>query len=118
MEGFPEFSLLQMHKTRRAALIDIAIIMETLEHMHSPLIMPYFEKISKHTKHCIFITILKEIGILLLLKCIVKNTFSLGMDGYTLQELLNSILGEQISWRGTIIRVSMETTFERFKGNN
>lgn len=71
---------------------DIAICMETLEHIPPPLVAPYLEEIAKTTKQYLFVTVPNEIGIVFLSKYIVKGLFG-DAESYTLGELVNASFG-------------------------
>jgi len=72
---------------------DIAVIMETLEHVSPDLVDGYLEKTVQHTREYIFVTVPNEKGILFLAKWLVKKFFSKDAEPYSFSELINATLG-------------------------
>ena len=72
---------------------DIAVVMETLEHVPPSLVSPYLKKIASHLKGYLFVTVPNEKGFLFLAKWVAKKIFSRDAEKYTLFELWNAFLG-------------------------
>jgi SAM-dependent methyltransferase len=72
---------------------DIAVIMETLEHVPPDLVDGYLKKVAEHIAGYLFITIPNEKGIVFLIKWIMKRLFSNDAEKYSFNELLNASLG-------------------------
>ncbi|EDN70406.1 Ubiquinone biosynthesis O-methyl transferase [Beggiatoa sp. PS] len=72
---------------------DIAVCMETLEHVPPTLVKPYLEELSKVTKEYIFISIPNEKGLIFFLKYLVKKLIVGDVHSYTLSEFVNATLG-------------------------
>ncbi|OQW92732.1 MAG: hypothetical protein BWK78_00800 [Thiotrichaceae bacterium IS1] len=72
---------------------DIAISMETLEHVPPTLVKPYLEELSKAIRGYIFITVPNEKGLVFLSKYVTKRLFVGDAHKYTLTELTNATLG-------------------------
>jgi 2-polyprenyl-3-methyl-5-hydroxy-6-metoxy-1,4-benzoquinol methylase len=73
---------------------DIAICMETLEHIPPEILDSYLEKISQHINGYFFVTIPNEKGIVFLLKWLFKKTIYKKVKEYSLAELWNATLGK------------------------
>jgi SAM-dependent methyltransferase len=72
---------------------DIAVIMETLEHVPADLVDGYLRKIAEHLTGYLFITVPNEKGIVFLTKWGTKRLFSNDAPKYSFDELLNASLG-------------------------
>lgn len=72
---------------------DIAIAMETLEHLPPGLVDGYLEKISRHLDGHLFVTIPNEKGIVFLAKFLAKKFFIKDSEQYSLSEIMNATLG-------------------------
>jgi SAM-dependent methyltransferase len=71
---------------------DIAISMETLEHIPEQILRPYLEKLATVTDRYIFITVPNEKGVVFFLKYLVKFLFG-EAEKYSLSEFFNATLG-------------------------
>ena len=71
---------------------DIAIAMETLEHVPDEIVRPYLEKLAGVTDRYIFITAPNEKGIVFFLKHIVKLLFG-EVEKHSVPEFVNATLG-------------------------
>jgi 2-polyprenyl-3-methyl-5-hydroxy-6-metoxy-1,4-benzoquinol methylase len=94
----PEYSFLKASSPEEMLLnskdiYNIAVSMETLEHVPAELVDGYLRKIAEHLDGYFFITVPNEKGIIFLIRWLIKNTFSKDKENYTFLELLNSILG-------------------------
>jgi len=72
---------------------DIAVSMETLEHVPPELVDGYLEQIASHLDGYLFVTVPVEKGPLFLAKWSVKRLFSTGGRGYSFSEVINATLG-------------------------
>ena len=72
---------------------DIAIVMETLEHLPPGLVDGYLEKISSHLDGHLFVTIPNEKGIVFLAKFLAKKFIMKQSERYSLSEIMNATLG-------------------------
>jgi hypothetical protein len=84
----PEDLVLENHER-----FDIAVIMETLEHVPPELVDGYLRKISAHTDGYLFITVPNEKGAVFLAKWLVKRFLSGDAEPYSPAELCNAALG-------------------------
>jgi hypothetical protein len=75
-------------------MFDTAISMETLEHIPSPLVLPYLKKIADHLDGFLFVTVPNEKGLLFLAKWIAKKLFGGDAEEYSLMELVHATLGK------------------------
>ena len=73
-------------------LFDIAICLETLEHVPPNLVKPYLEELSKATNGYIFISVPNEKGLVFLFKYLIKKMFG-DAESYTVTEFINATLG-------------------------
>ena len=71
---------------------DIAICMETLEHIPTGLVAGYIEELSKATKDYLFVSLPNEIGVVFFFKHLVKLLYG-DREKYTLFEFLNQVIG-------------------------
>lgn len=71
---------------------DIAVCMETLEHVPPELVEPYLEVMAKATDGYVFITVPNEIGIVFLAKYLFKSLFG-DTQKYELKEILFATMG-------------------------
>ena len=71
---------------------DIAIAMETLEHLPDEILRPYLAKLAAATDGYIFITVPNEKGIVFFFKHIVKMLFG-EVEEYSVAEFVNATLG-------------------------
>ena len=74
---------------------DIAICMETLEHIAPSMIGGYLEKLQKATKQYIFITVPNEKGLAFFLKYLIKKIFCEAQSRkFKLMEFINTTIGK------------------------
>lgn len=71
---------------------DVAVVMETLEHLPEPMVDPYLEKLAAVTDHYAFITVPNEKGIVFFFKYLTKRLFG-DAERYTPAEFVNATLG-------------------------
>ncbi len=71
---------------------DIAVCMETLEHVPPELVEPYLAEIARVTTHRAFFTVPNEIGPVFAAKHLAKVAFA-EADDYRLAEYINATLG-------------------------
>lgn len=74
-------------------VFNIAVAMETLEHVPPQMVDGYLQKIAQHLRGYFFITIPNEKGIILLVKWLAKKILSKDAEHYTFSELVNATLG-------------------------
>lgn len=72
---------------------DIAVVMETLEHVPPEMIDGYLEKIAPRLDGYLFITVPNEKGVVFLAKWLTKRVFSKDAEEYSRKELLDAFLG-------------------------
>lgn len=72
---------------------DIAVAMETFEHLSSELVSGYLEIIAQHLNGFLFITVPNEVGIVFLAKWLTKRLLSKDSEPYTFAEVINATLG-------------------------
>ncbi|MDT8383277.1 MAG: class I SAM-dependent methyltransferase [Gammaproteobacteria bacterium] len=72
---------------------DIAVAMETLEHVTPDMVDGYLEKISKHLDGYFFVTVPNEKGLVFLVKWLAKKLWIGRADNYTSGEFVNALLG-------------------------
>jgi cyclopropane fatty-acyl-phospholipid synthase-like methyltransferase len=72
---------------------DMAVSMETLEHVPPSMIDGYLETIAHHLDGYFFVTVPNEKGPLFLAKWTVKRLFSKTAEKYSVGELINATLG-------------------------
>ena len=72
---------------------DVAVAMETLEHVPPELVDGYLEKISQHLDGYFFITVPNEKGLVFLVKWTLKKLLSKDAHAYSLSEVVNATLG-------------------------
>ena len=95
---FPQYSFIKACVPedmflRESDRFDIAVIMETLEHVPPELVEGYLRKIKEHTKNYVFITVPNEKGIVFLAKWLVKKLLSKDAEPYSFPELINATIG-------------------------
>lgn len=71
---------------------DIAVCMETLEHIPPNLVEDYLDKLAEVTKQYVFVTVPNEKGVVFFLKHLVQKAF-LKAHPYTFREFINETLG-------------------------
>jgi 2-polyprenyl-3-methyl-5-hydroxy-6-metoxy-1,4-benzoquinol methylase len=74
-------------------LFDVAICMETLEHVPPSLVEPYLRKISDVLRGYLFVTVPIERGAGFLIKHSVKKLLGIENQEFSLREFVNSTLG-------------------------
>lgn len=72
---------------------DLAIVMDTLEHVPSDQVDSYLCIIERHLSGYLFVTVPNEKGLVFLVKWIAKSLFSKDADRYTFKEAVNATLG-------------------------
>lgn len=72
---------------------DIAICMETLEHVPPELIEPYIKKLSELTNNYLFVTVPVEKGPVFFIKYIGKMIFKYNPESYTFKEFMWASIG-------------------------
>ena len=72
---------------------NIAVAMETLEHVPPDMVDGYLKKIAKHLKGYFFVTVPNEKGLVFLCKWIYKKILSKDATHYSFTELINASLG-------------------------
>lgn len=82
----------EMHLTS-SDIFNLAVSMETLEHIPPKMVDDYLRKIAQHLRGYFFITVPNEKGIVFLGKWISKKILSNDDQNYTLSELINATLG-------------------------
>lgn len=74
-------------------VFDVAVVMETLEHVPPQSVDRYLQKIAQHLEGYLFVTVPNEKGVVFLAKWIAKKLLSTDGDRYSLAELANATLG-------------------------
>ena len=74
-------------------IFDLAVSMETLEHLPDEMVGEYLEKISNHLDGYLFVTVPNEKGLVFLFKWLVKVIFIGDAQIYSWSELLNATIG-------------------------
>jgi 2-polyprenyl-3-methyl-5-hydroxy-6-metoxy-1,4-benzoquinol methylase len=77
----------------RDEIFDIAICMETLEHVSHSLAINYIKELVKSTNGYLFITVPNEIGIIFFLKFLIKKGFG-DSESYSFQEVISQTIGK------------------------
>jgi 2-polyprenyl-3-methyl-5-hydroxy-6-metoxy-1,4-benzoquinol methylase len=91
---FKEVSSPDQMNLRRSDRFDIAVSMETLEHVPPALVDGYLEQIARHLDGYLFVTVPNEKGPLFLAKWSAKKLFSTGAEAhYSFSEVVNATLG-------------------------
>jgi 2-polyprenyl-3-methyl-5-hydroxy-6-metoxy-1,4-benzoquinol methylase len=90
---FFEASKIGQIKLESSDRFDIAVAMETLEHIPPEEIDAYLELIAKHLNGYLFISVPNEKGLLFLLKWLFKRFCSDDYDRYTISEIICAVLG-------------------------
>lgn len=94
----PNFSFFQASSPAEMLLnndeiFNIAVAMETLEHVHPQMVDSYLQKIAQHLKGYFFITVPNEKGFVFLFKYFTKKLSSKDGYCYSVTELINATLG-------------------------
>lgn len=71
---------------------DIAVCMETLEHIPPNLVEDYLDKLAEVTKQYVFVTVPNEKGVVFFLKYLAQKAF-LKAHPYTFREFINTTVG-------------------------
>jgi SAM-dependent methyltransferase len=97
--GFSFFKALAPEDMRLhdSDVFNIAVAMETMEHIPPPMVDDYLQKISEHLNGYFFVTVPNEKGLLFLIKWLVKRILSGDTEDYSLAELVNATLGRMNS---------------------
>ena len=74
-------------------VFNIAVAMETLEHVPPQIVDGYLRKIAQHLEGYFFVTVPNEKGIVFLAKWLAKKILSKDAESYTLSELVNATRG-------------------------
>jgi 2-polyprenyl-3-methyl-5-hydroxy-6-metoxy-1,4-benzoquinol methylase len=74
-------------------IFNIAVAMETLEHVPLQLVDGSLRKIAQHLDGYFFVTVPNEKGFLFLTKWLIKKSFTKDATHYSLSELANATLG-------------------------
>ncbi|MFL9922566.1 methyltransferase domain-containing protein [Paraburkholderia fungorum] len=90
---FKEVSTPDQMNLQLSDRFDVAVSMETLEHVPPALVDGYLEQIARHLDGYLFVTVPNEKGPLFLAKWTVKKLFSKSAEHYSLSELVNASLG-------------------------
>jgi 2-polyprenyl-3-methyl-5-hydroxy-6-metoxy-1,4-benzoquinol methylase len=80
-------------RLNRNDVFNIAVAMETLEHVPPESVDGYLRKIAQRLEGYIFVTVPNEKGLVFLIKWLAKKILSGDVESYTLSELTNAILG-------------------------
>lgn len=72
---------------------DIAVALETLEHLPPNMVHDYLKEISRVTKKYFLVTVPNELGIVFLAKWIAKKMVYGSAQKYTMSELVNATIG-------------------------
>lgn len=93
-----DFEFRECHTPQDMALhhekFDIAICMDTLEHVPPNLVEPYLAELSQATRHYLFISAPNEKGMVFLFKYVLKKMFIGDAQKYRIYELVNATLGK------------------------
>ena len=90
---FVEASSAEQMQLKIGNVFDVAVAMETLEHVPPALVDEYLRKISEHLEGYFFVTVPNEKGLVFLLKWLAKKMLRMDAQEYTLSELKNATLG-------------------------
>jgi hypothetical protein len=71
---------------------DIAMALETLEHLPRELVEPYLARLAALTEQCLFVTVPNEKGLVFLLKHLTKKLLG-DVHQHTFTEIVNAALG-------------------------
>lgn len=74
-------------------VFDVAVAMETLEHMPPRMVDGYLAAIASHLDGHLFITVPNEKGLLFLMKWLAKKFMRGGTTAYSFMEVVNASLG-------------------------
>jgi 2-polyprenyl-3-methyl-5-hydroxy-6-metoxy-1,4-benzoquinol methylase len=74
-------------------VFEIAVAMETLEHVPPEMVDDFLSKIAKHLNGLFFVTVPNEKGVVFLLKWLVKRLLSKDAPNYRFAELVNATFG-------------------------
>ena len=96
--AYPEYSFQKVLRAsdmslRNGEVFDIAVVMETFEHIPPELVGDYLAMLSRHLKGYLFVTVPNEKGVVFLAKWLVKKMFGKDSDRYTMTEAINATFG-------------------------
>jgi 2-polyprenyl-3-methyl-5-hydroxy-6-metoxy-1,4-benzoquinol methylase len=80
-------------RLKKNDVFNIAVAMETLEHVPPESVDGYLRKIAQHLEGYFFVTVPNEKGIVFLIKWLAKKILSKDAEPYTLSELSNATIG-------------------------
>ncbi|HEY7986877.1 MAG TPA: hypothetical protein VIE17_08145 [Methylophilaceae bacterium] len=80
-------------RLNRNDVFNIAVTMETLEHVPPQMVDAYLRKIAEHLEGYFFVTVPNEKGIVFLAKWLAKKILSKDAESYSISELANATLG-------------------------
>jgi 2-polyprenyl-3-methyl-5-hydroxy-6-metoxy-1,4-benzoquinol methylase len=97
-KSHPNFSFYNISAPQDISLtdqdqFDIAVAMETFEHLSLEAVRGYLKKIEQHLNGFIFVTIPNEMGVIFLAKWLTKRLLSKDSAPYTFAEVVNATLG-------------------------
>jgi 2-polyprenyl-3-methyl-5-hydroxy-6-metoxy-1,4-benzoquinol methylase len=97
-QSYPNFSFHKASKPDEMSLdkherFDVAVVMETLEHVPPHLVDGYLHKIAQHLDGYLFVTVPNEKGIVFLAKWMIKKLLTEDVEQYSLAEIVNATLG-------------------------
>ncbi len=95
--AFPDFVFQECHApdemTLQKEAFDLAICMDTLEHIPPNLVGPYLERLTHAMRHYVLVTVPNEKGLMFLSKFLLKRIIVGETQPYTLAEVLAATLG-------------------------
>lgn len=80
-------------RLKSSDVFDIAVAMETLEHVPPNMVDGYIRKIAQHLEGYFFVTVPNEKGVVFLAKWLATRILSKDAEHYSLSELANATLG-------------------------
>jgi 2-polyprenyl-3-methyl-5-hydroxy-6-metoxy-1,4-benzoquinol methylase len=94
----PQFSFQQAQSANEVSLpedavFDVAVVMETLEHVPPPAVSGYLSLLARHLDGYLFVTVPNEKGPIFLAKWLAKRCFGKDAERYTLAEAFNATVG-------------------------
>lgn len=97
-QSHPEYEFFQASTPEEMEIppgmvFNIAVAMETLEHVPPQLVDGFLAKIARHLDGYFFVTVPNEKGLLFLAKWLTKRVLSKDAQPYTVAELVNATLG-------------------------
>lgn len=91
--GFHQASSPDEMRLDNNSVFDIAVAMETLEHVPPEMVEGYLRKIAQHLEGYLFVSVPNEKGIVFLTKWLAKKLLTDDAEHYTFAELTNATLG-------------------------